>query len=100
DIYTAADTTEFPRPPLAGDLTVVVSSDPGFRVGWRGYDRIQVDNYRSRVETELASARSAHERAVRAHAQTTERLRAAQTDVGRLRGQLTNSPTGLSDRLR
>ena len=96
----AADTEEFPRPPLDADRTVVMSSEPGFRVGWRGYDRRQVDTYRSRVETELASARSAQERAVHAHAQTTERLRAAQSDLGRLRGQLTDSPTALSERLR
>ncbi len=96
----AADTEEFPRPPLEADRTVVMSSDPGFRVSWRGYHRGQVDTYRARVETELASARSAQERAVHAHAQTTERLRAAQADLGRLRGQLTNSPTALSERLR
>ncbi len=96
----AADTAEFPRPPLDADRTVVMSSDPGFRVGWRGYDRRQVDSYRSRVETELASARGAQERAVHAQAQTTERLRAAQSDLGRLRGQLTNSPAALSERLR
>ena len=77
-----------------------MSSEPGFRVGWRGYDRVQVDNYRSRVETELVSARSGHERAVHAHAQITERLHAAQSDLGRLRSQLTNSPTALSERLR
>ena len=97
---TSADTEEFPRPSLDADLTVVMSSEPGFRVGWRGYDRLQVDTYRSRVESELVSARSAQDRAVHAHAQTTERLRAAQSDLGRLRGQLTNSPTALSDRLR
>ena len=96
----AAATEEFPRPPLDADRTVVMSSQPGFRVGWRGYDRNQVDSYRSRVETELASARSAQERAVHAHAQSTERLRAAQSDLGRLRGQLTDSPTALSERLR
>ena len=57
----AADTVEFPRPPLDADRTVVMSAEPGFRVGWRGYDRVQVDTYRSRVETELASARSGHD---------------------------------------
>jgi len=97
---TAADTEEFPRPPLDADLTVVMRSQPGFRVSWRGYDRSQVDTYRSRVESELVSARSAQDRAVQAHAQSTERLRAAQSDLGRLRGQLTNSPAALSDRLR
>ena len=95
-----AATEEFPRPPLDADLTVVMRSEPGFRVGWRGYDRGQVDTYRSRVETELVSARAAQDRAVHAHAQTTDRLRAAQTELGRLRGQLTNSPTALSERLR
>ena len=95
-----ASTEEFPRPPLDADLTVVMRSEPGFRVGWRGYHRLQVDTYRSRVETELVSARSAQERAVHAHAQSTEQLRAAQAELGRLRGQLTNSPTALSERLR
>ncbi len=96
----AADSEEFPRPPLDADLTVVMRSEPAFRVSWRGYHRPQVDTYRSRVETELASARSAHDRAVHAHAQITERLRAARGDLGRLRDQLTNSPTALSERLR
>ena len=95
------DTTkEFSRPSLDTDQTVVMRSDPGFRVGWRGYDRGDVDNYRSRVEADLAAARSAQENAAQAHAQIAERLHAAQADLGRLRASLTNTPTALSDRLR
>ncbi|HEY3089961.1 MAG TPA: hypothetical protein VGJ59_18070 [Jatrophihabitantaceae bacterium] len=101
-----ADTREFPLPRL-DDQTVVMrpasqpqSGGPEFQIGWRGYDRRQVDTYRARLEAELASAREAHERLVRGHAQATERLRAAQADIVRLRGQLTDSPSALSERLR
>jgi cell division septum initiation protein DivIVA len=94
------DTREFSRPQLAADPALVQSADRGFGVSWRGYDRVEVDTYRSRVESELASTRTAYERAAQAHAQTTERLRAVQNDLGRVRNQLTNSPTALSDRLR
>jgi cell division septum initiation protein DivIVA len=94
------DTREFSRPQLAADPAPVQSADRGFGVSWRGYDRVEVDTYRSRVESELASTRTAYERAAQAHAQTTERLRAVQNDLGRVRNQLTNSPTALSDRLR
>ncbi len=94
------DTREFSRPQLGADPAPVQSADRGFGVSWRGYDRVEVDNYRSRVESELASTRTAYERAAQAHAQTTEQLRAVQNDLGRVRNQLTNSPTALSDRLR
>ena len=94
----ASDTKEFL--PLGADQTIAFRPDPGFRVNWRGYDRVEVDRYRSRVEGELASARIAHERVMQAHGQAAERLRAAQADIARLRGQLTNSPTALSERLR
>jgi chromosome segregation ATPase len=103
---TTADTREFPLPRLDDQTAVMrpVSQPQGgsteFQIGWRGYDRRQVDTYRSRLEAELASAREAHERLVRAHAQATERLRAAQADIVRLRAQLTDSPSALSERLR
>jgi cell division septum initiation protein DivIVA len=97
---SSTDTREFSRPQLDADPALVPSTDRGFGVSWRGYDRLEVDNYRSRVESELASTRTAYERAAQAHAQTTERLRAVQNDLGRVRNQLTNSPTALSDRLR
>jgi cell division septum initiation protein DivIVA len=96
---TAADTKEFARPQL-DDRTAVMRTDARFHVAWRGYDRRQVDTYRSRVETELAAARHAHERAVRGQAEAGERLRATQAELVRLRAQLTNSPSALSDRLR
>ena len=101
-----ADTREFPLPRLDEQTSVMrpVSQPQGggteFQVAWRGYDRGQVDTYRSRLEAELASSREAHERLVRAHAQATERLRAAQADIVRLRAQLTDSPSALSERLR
>ncbi len=63
----------------------------------REFSRPQLD---VEVESDLASTRTAYERAAQAHAQTTERLRAVQNDLGRVRNQLTNSPTALSDRLR
>ncbi len=95
---SSSDTAEFS--PVGADQTIAFRPDPGFRVNWRGYDRVEVDGYRSRVEGELASARIAHERVMQAHAQAAERLRTAQADIARLRGQLTNSPTALSERLR
>lgn len=93
------DTREFSVPQLGAD-PALASADRGFGVNWRGYDRVEVDNYRSRVESELASTRAAYERAAQAHTQTSERLRAVQNDLARARNQLTNSPTALSDRLR
>jgi cell division septum initiation protein DivIVA len=103
---TTADTREFSLPQLddhTAEMRPVsqpAHAGPGFEVTWRGYDRGQVDTYRARLEAEVTSARDAHERLVRAHAQATERLRAAQSDLVRLRGQLTDSPSALSDRLR
>jgi chromosome segregation ATPase len=104
-----ADTREFPLPRL-DDHTAVMrpvsqpqgsgGGGPEFQVAWRGYDRRQVETYRGRLEAEVASAREAHDRLVRAHAQATERLRAAQADIVRLRAQLTDSPSALSERLR
>jgi cell division septum initiation protein DivIVA len=96
---TAADTKEFARPQL-DDRTTAMRTEGSFHVAWRGYDRRQVDTYQSRVENELAAARHAHERAVRGQAEAAERLRATQAEVVRLRGQLTNSPSAVSDRLR
>lgn len=100
DTRTIEDTQEFSRPQLDAGETVVMRAEPGFRVGWRGYDRQQVDSYRSRIEGELAAARLAHERVLHAHAQIVERLSTAESQLGRLRGEKTNSPTALSERLR
>jgi colicin import membrane protein len=97
---TTADTQEFSRPRPDADPAAAISADPGFRVSWRGYDRGHVDTYRSRVETELATTRIDYERAARAQAQLGERLRATEADLARLRGQLSNSPSALSERLR
>src|SRR5882757_1198110 len=93
------DTKEFSRPRL-DDQTALMNPGPGFRVGWRGYDRGAVDMYRARVESDLAATRGAHERAVRAHAQAAERLHATQTELARLRARPTDNPTALSERLR
>lgn len=102
DTRTTEDTQEFSRPELGADpeQTVVMPAEPGFEVSWRGYDRQQVDSYRSRIEGELAAARLAHERVLHAHAQIAERLHAAEAQLARLRAEMTNSPTALSERLR
>jgi colicin import membrane protein len=97
---TTADTQQFARPRPDADPTAAMSTDPGFRVSWRGYDRGQVDSYRSRLEADLATLRAGYEHEVRAHAQLSERLRASEADLARLRGQLSNSPSALSERLR
>jgi hypothetical protein len=62
-----ADTQEFARLGLEVDPSAAMSADSGFRVGWRGYDRGQVDRYRSRVETDLATTRIGYQRAIHAH---------------------------------
>lgn len=97
---TAADTKEFSRPRLEDRLPVPASPEVAFRVGWRGYDRGQVDTYRARIESDLNTTRTGYERAVRAHAEVAERLRVAQADLARLRSQLSDSPSALSERLR
>ena len=97
---TTADTQQFARPRLDDDLTTVISADSGFRISWRGYDRGQIDRYRSRVETDLANTRIGYQRAVRAQGRLSDQLRAREADLARLRGQLTNSPSALSERLR
>jgi colicin import membrane protein len=97
---TTADTQQFARPRLDDDLTTVISADSGFRISWRGYDRGQIDRYRSRIETDLANTRIGYQRAVRAQERLSEQLRATEADLARLRGQHTNSPSALSERLR
>jgi cell division septum initiation protein DivIVA len=97
---TTADTQELTRLRLDDDPTTTISARPGFGASWRGYDRDQVDRYRSTVETDLANIRIGYQREVRAHAQLSEQLRARESDLARLRGQLTNSPSALSERLR
>lgn len=96
---TVGDTTEFSRPQL-DEHTAQLRVGPTFRVGWRGYDQGQVDTYRNRVEADITSIRQAHERAVRAHAQLAEQLRAAQAELTRVRAQRIGSPSALSERLR
>jgi cell division septum initiation protein DivIVA len=46
------------RPNLTGDLDLLLEARPSFRVAVRGYDRLQVDNYVSWAENELAAVRS------------------------------------------
>ncbi|MCW2700224.1 MAG: hypothetical protein JWQ45_1759 [Blastococcus sp.] len=45
------------RTNVSGDLEDLLDHRPFFRTRWRGYDRLQVDNYTTWVETELAAAR-------------------------------------------
>ena len=82
-----ADTQEFARLGLEVDPSAAMSADSGFRVGWRGYDRGQVDRYRSRVETDLANTRIGYQRAIHAHERLSEQLRARETDLARVRGR-------------
>jgi cell division septum initiation protein DivIVA len=100
DPDSAAETKEFSRLEMDAGTTAVLGADTEFRIGMRGYDRHEVDTYRNRIESEISTLRAAHERAVHAHAQAAERLRAAKTEINRLRNESTNSPSALSDRLR
>src|SRR5207247_5639470 len=95
-----ADTEQVARARLEAGPTAAMSADPGFRVSGRGYDRGQVDSYRSRLEADLATLRVGYEHEVRAHAQLSERLRASEADLARLRAQLRNRPIALSERPR
>lgn len=94
------DTQELATSWLDDDPGAAIGADSEFRVSWRGYDRDQVDSYRSRMEKDLAGARIAYRRAVRAQAQFSELFRSMEADLARLRGELANSPSGLSQRLR
>jgi chromosome segregation ATPase len=96
----SADTQEVAPSSPNDDAGAVIDDDAEFAVTWRGYDRGQVDSYRSRMEKDLASTRIAYRRAVRAQAQFSELFRSMEADLARLRAELANTPSGLSQRLR
>jgi cell division septum initiation protein DivIVA len=45
------------RPNVTGDIEDLLGTAPSFRSHWRGYDRLQVDNYVTWAESELVAAR-------------------------------------------
>ena len=45
------------RPNLIGDIDTILGTGPAFRSAFRGYSRLQVDNYVRWAETELLTAR-------------------------------------------
>jgi cell division septum initiation protein DivIVA len=75
------------RPNLSGDLDQVLSDAPCFRRGLAGYDRFQVDNYVSWVETELMLAG-------RELDDLTRRLGQCSADLQRAEEHLATSPAG------
>jgi cell division septum initiation protein DivIVA len=76
-----------PRPNLTGDLDSMLGTGPMFRPAVRGYDRLQVDNYVTWVETELQSARRQVE-------ELTTRYGSALAEMEISRRLLAQSPTG------
>jgi cell division septum initiation protein DivIVA len=45
------------RPNVTGDIEDLLTTAPSFRNHWRGYDRLQVDNYVTWAEAELVAGR-------------------------------------------
>jgi cell division septum initiation protein DivIVA len=93
-----------PRPNFNGDLNTMLASDPGFRIRLNGYDRLQVSNYVSWVETELLSRHRICEETLHANAEAAARLGACQAELRRLKQQVAESannadPAHLSDRV-
>jgi len=92
------------RPNFNGDLNTMLESDPGFRVRLSGYDRLQVSNYVTWVETELLSRQRLCEETLHANAEAAARLGACQAELRRLKQQVAESannadPAHLSDRV-
>ena len=75
------------RPNLSGDLDQMLSEAPCFRRGLTGYDRVQVDNYVSWVETELMLAGRELE-------DLTRRLGRCSADLHLAEKHLATSPAG------
>jgi cell division septum initiation protein DivIVA len=48
-------------PASSGELDALLAPRPVFRAALRGYDRLQVDNYVARAETELLAVRRAND---------------------------------------
>jgi hypothetical protein len=84
---TAGAAPGFP-PRLDGDLAAMVGWDPDFRIRWRGYDQLQVDNYVAWVDTELTSSRVAHEQAVRMSTEIAARLGVCELELEQERQEL------------
>lgn len=85
------------RPNLSGDLIAMLDSGPAFATVLRGYDRLQVDNYVDRAETELRAAEGITTKLV-------TRLAASEADLQRARQLLAQSEqdrdlVALSDRV-
>jgi colicin import membrane protein len=66
------------RPHLSGDLPTMLDSGPAFATAWRGYDRLQVDNYVAWAESELHAAQRITDELV-------TRLAASEADLQRAR---------------
>ena len=75
------------RPNLTGDLDTMLGGGPAFRSAVRGYDRLQVDNYVTWVESELVTARREVE-------DLSTRYASCLTELDRSRRLLASSPQG------
>jgi colicin import membrane protein len=92
------------RPNFNGDLNTMLESDPGFRGRLIGYDRLQVSNYVTWVETELLSRHRTCEETLHANAVIAAQLGACQAELRRLKQQVAESannadPAHISDRV-
>jgi cell division septum initiation protein DivIVA len=92
------------RPNFNGDLNTMLESDPGFRVRLNGYDRLQVSNYVTWVESELLARHRTCEETLQANAEAAARLGACQAELRRLEQQVAESannadPAHISDRV-
>ena len=81
------DGTEPRRPRVAGDLGILLDHRPVFRGALRGYDRLEVDNYVSWAEAELAAAQREREHLL-------DRVVACGTDLEISRRLLAEQPVG------
>jgi len=100
----AAGAAARPGTRLDGDLEAMVASNPDFRISWRGYDQLQVDNYVAWGDTELRSSRAAQDQTMRASTETATRLGACQFELEQTRQDLAEAraaaATQVSERLR
>src|ERR1700704_358909 len=69
------------RPNFNGDLTTMLESDPGFRGRLFGYDKLQVNNYVTWIETELLSQHRTCDETLHANADIAAQLGACQTEL-------------------
>ena len=75
------------HPHVAGDLSTLLDHRPVFRSALRGYDRLEVDNYVSWAEAELAAAQREREHLL-------DRVVACGTDLEISRRLLAEQPVG------